>query len=64
MKLTNIIEHIPTAGGGAAGIAVARVTIEAIPTPDVIIFTIILAAIGSAIGYSVKLFIDWMIRDK
>ncbi len=64
MKLTNITEHIPTAGGGAAGLTVAKITMEAIPSPDVIIFTVILAIIGSGVGYSVKLLIDRLRRNK
>ena len=58
MKLANITELIPTAGGGATGVIVAKITTQAIPSPDVIIYTLILAALGSAAGYLVKLGID------
>jgi hypothetical protein len=45
--------------GGATG-ALTQIKSIILPTFDIIIYTICIAAIGAIVGYLVKLFLDWL----
>jgi len=57
--LTKITNSFPVFGGGAG--AVISET-HSLPNHDMILSTIILAVIGSVVGYLVKLLFDWVIK--
>lgn len=50
--------------GGASGAVIANEIISPIPPLYTIFSTIILAAIGSVVGYLVKLFLDYIINKR
>ena len=48
--------------GGAAGAVGGNELLSPLPQFEVIVSTVILAAIGAVVGYLVKLLLDWAIK--
>mgnify|MGYP001568762465 CR=1 FL=1 len=52
----------PPLGGATGALTSKGIVGQVFPEWEVIIYTIILAAVGAVVGYLVKLFLDWFIK--
>lgn len=62
-KLYNSVcstDSLPIIGGASGAVIQAH---NIFPTWETIIYTIVVAAVGAAVGYVVKLFLDYIVRS-
>ena len=55
-------DSLPVVGGATGALSSKGLVGTMLPEWEVIVYTIILAAVGAVVGYLVKLFLDWFIK--